>query len=137
LSINLFFFIEEGIMTPIRDCMTSPVISVDAQATINIAAKLMCEKKISALLVKEGEDYVGIITKTDLVKRSLAEDRDPKTTNVHLVMSKPILSRDQYIMQGEANEFMFRNKIKHLVVTQGKKILGILTIQDLVSRGNE
>jgi len=97
----------------------------------------MCEKKISALLVKEGEDYVGIITKTDLVKRSLAEDRDPKTTNVHLVMSKPILSRDQYIMQGEANEFMFRNKIKHLVVTQGKKILGILTIQDLVSRGNE
>ena len=49
----------------------------------------MCEKKISSLLVKEGEEYVGIITKTDFVKKLIAEDRDPKTTNVHSVMSKP------------------------------------------------
>ena len=124
-------------MTPIRYCMTSPVISVDAQATISTAAKLMYKKNISALLVKEGEDYVGIVTKTDFINRVIAEDRDPKTTNAHSVMSKPILSKDQYILQSEANEFMLRNKIKHLVVTQGKEILGILTTKDLISRGHE
>ena len=122
-------------MTPIRDCMTSPVISVDAQATISTAAKLMREKKISALLVKDGEDYVGIITKTDFVKKVIAEDRDPKTTNVHSVMSKPILSKNPYILQSEANEFMLRNKVKHLVVAQGKEIMGILSTRDLISRG--
>ena len=122
-------------MTPIRDCMTSPVISVDAQATISTAAKLMCEKKISALLVKDGEDYVGIITKTDFVEKVIAEDRDPKTTNVHSVMSKPILSKNPYILQSEANEFMLRNKVKHLVVAQGKEIMGILSTRDLISRG--
>ena len=57
-------------MVPIKDLMTSPIISVDAQATVGAAAKLMCEKKISSLLVKEGEEYVGIITKTDLVKKT-------------------------------------------------------------------
>ena len=120
-------------MVPIKDLMTSPIISVDAQATVGAAAKLMCEKKISSLLVKEGEEYVGIITKTDLVKKLIAEDRDPKTTNVQTVMSKPLITRDGYVQRSEASEFMLRKKIKHLAVTEGKKIIGILTVKDMVS----
>ena len=76
---------------------------------------------------------MGIITKTDLVKRLIAEDRDPKTTNVHTVMSKPLIFRDGYIQRSEASEFMLKKKIKHLVVTEGKKVIGILTVKDMVS----
>jgi len=124
-------------MVPIKDLMTFPVISVDIQTTVEAAAKLMCEKKISSLLVKEGEEHVGIVTKSDFVERLIAEGRDPKTTKVHSVMSKPFLSMDQYIQRREANDYMLRNHIKHLVVTQGKKVLGILTTQDMVSRGRD
>jgi len=120
-------------MQPISEFMTSPVISVDAQTTVEAVAKLMCEKKISSLLVKEGEEYVGIITQTDLVKKLIAEGLNPKTTNALSIMSKPVLSQDQYTLRSDANIFMLRKHIKHLLVTQGKKILGILTTQDMVS----
>ena len=100
---------------------------------VETAAKSMCEKKISSLLVKEGEEYIGIVTNKDLVKKIIAEDRDPKTTKVNIVMSKPILSMDQYTKRSATNEFMLRNKINHLLVTQGGKVLGILTIKDMVS----
>jgi signal-transduction protein with cAMP-binding, CBS, and nucleotidyltransferase domain len=120
-------------MILIKDLMVSSIISVDAQATAEAAAKLMCEKKISSLLAKEGEEYVGIITKTDLVKRIIAEGRDPKSTYVHSVMSKPLICLDGNLQRSEANEFMLRKKVKHLVVTEGKKIGGILTLKDMVS----
>jgi signal-transduction protein with cAMP-binding, CBS, and nucleotidyltransferase domain len=120
-------------MTPIKDFMISPVVSIDAQISVEAAAKLMSEKKISSLLVKEGDEYVGIVTKSDFVKKLIAEGRDPSTTNVHSVMSEPLFTLDQYIQLSEANEFMLRKKIKHLIVTQGKKILGILTTKDMVS----
>lgn len=118
---------------PIKNFMKSQIISVDGQTTVEATAKLMCEKTIGSVLVKEGDEYVGIVTKTDFVKKFIAEGRDPKTTNVASIMSKPLLSLDQYVERSEANEFMLRKKIKHLVVTQGKVILGILTTKDMVS----
>lgn len=120
-------------MYPIKDFMNSPVLSVDGQTSVEAAAKLMSEKKISSLLVKEGEEYVGIVTKTDFVNKLIAEDRNPKTTNIASIMSKPFFSLDEYIQRSEANEFMLKKKIKHLAVTQAKKVVGILTTKDMVS----
>jgi signal-transduction protein with cAMP-binding, CBS, and nucleotidyltransferase domain len=120
-------------MQPINEFMKSPAINVDGETTIEVAAKMMVERKIGSLLVKEAEEYVGIITKSDIVKKLVAEGRDPKSTSVTDVMSRPLLSKDQYVQRSEANEFMLRKHIKHLAVTQGKKILGILTITDMVA----
>jgi len=120
-------------MYPIKDFMTTSILSVDIQTSVEVAAKLMSEKKISSLLVKEGEEYVGIVTKTDFVKKLIAEDRNPKTTNIDCVMSKPFFSLDEYVQRGEASEFMLRKKIKHLVVTHAKKVVGILTAKDMLS----
>lgn len=120
-------------MILIKDLMVSSIISVDAQATVEAAAKLMCEKNISSLLAKDGEEYVGILTKTDIVKKLIVEDRDPKSTSVHSVMSRPLFCLDGYLQRSEANEFMLTKKIKHLVVTEGKKVVGILTLKDMVS----
>lgn len=120
-------------MYPIKDFMSSPILSVDSQTSVEEAAKLMSAKKVSSLLVKEGEEYVGIVTKTDFVKKLIAEDRDPKTTNTGSVMSKPLFSLDEYIQRSEANEFMLKKKIKHLAVTHGKQVVGVLTTKDMVS----
>ena len=119
----------------IKDIMTTPVISIDFEANAETAAKLMSENNISSLLVKEGEEHVGIITKTDLVKRLIAKGLDPKSTSVHMVMSSPLLVREQNIGLNEANEFMLRKKIKHLVVTLNAKVRGILTTKDLLAKG--
>ena len=120
-------------MQPINEFMKSPTININEKETIEEASKIMDEQKISSLLVREGEEYVGIITKSDIVIKVIAKGKDPKNTSVYSVMSQPILSKDQYVRRSEANEFMLRSNISHLVVTQGKKIVGILTTRDMVS----
>ena len=120
-------------MIPLKDFMTSPVVQVDCQTTVKVAATRMAENKISSLLVNEGEDTVGIVTKTDLVNKVLAEGRDGNAITVGEIMSHPLISLDAYVFRSEANEFMLRKKINHLVVTQGKKVVGILTRKDMIT----
>ncbi len=119
-------------MDKILDFMASPVVSIDGQSTVEEGAKLLCEKNIGSLLVVENEDYAGIVTKTDIIERVIAKGLDPKTTKINSVMSKPLLSMDHYLPRSEANEFMLRKKIKHLVVTKFGKVAGILTLKDMV-----
>ena len=119
-------------MDKIADFMISPIISIDSQATVEEGAILFSGKNISSLLVKEYEDYVGIITKTDIIKNVIANGLDPKITKIYSVMSKPLFTMDHYLPRSEANEFMLRKKIKHLVVTKHCKVAGILTLKDMV-----
>jgi signal-transduction protein with cAMP-binding, CBS, and nucleotidyltransferase domain len=102
-------------MDEISDFMSSPVLSIAAQSTAEEGARYMCEKKVTALLVKEGEDYVGIVTESDLVKKLVAQGLDPKSTQMLSIMSKPILSMGHHLPRSDANEFMFRKKINILL----------------------
>ena len=119
-------------MLILRDCISSPVISVPENATVQEAAQVMAEKEISSLLVEGQEGFTGIFTSTDLVKRVVAKGLDPKTTQVLSVASSPVLTIDQYLTPEEANEKMLRHKIKRIGVTQGKKIIGIISRKDIV-----
>ena len=123
-------------MDEIFNYMASPAFSIDAQATVEEGAKYICEKHISSLLVKENEEYVGIVTQTDLIKKVIAKGLDPKTIRMYSVMSKPIMKMDHYLTRRDAHEFMIGKNIKHLAVTKDGKIVGILTIKDMLS-GND
>ncbi len=123
-------------MDEIFNYMTSPAFSIDVQATAEEGAKYICEKNVSSLLVKENEEYVGIVTQMDLVKRVIAKGLDPKTIRMNSVMSKPIMKMDHYLTRRDAHEFMIGKNIKHLAVTKDGKIVGILTIKDMLS-GND
>ncbi len=119
-------------MLILRDCMSSPVISVPENATVQATAQIMADKGISSILIEGQEGFAGIFTSTDLVKRVVAKGLDPKTTPVLSVASSPILTIDQYLTPEEANEKMLRHKVKRIGVTQGKKIVGILSRKDIV-----
>jgi len=68
-----------------------------------------------------------------LVKRVIARGLDPKTTEVHSIMSKPLITLNHYLTRSDANELMQRNKIKHLAVTEQNSVIGILTPKDMIS----
>ena len=124
-------------MDEILNYMTSPAFSIDAQSTVEEGARYICEKKVSSLLVKENEEYVGIVTHTDLVKRVIAKGLDPKTIRMYSVMSKPIMKMDHYLTRRDAHEFMIGKNIKHLAVTKEGKIVGILTLKDMLSEDEQ
>ena len=124
-------------MDLISNHMASPVFSIDAQASVEEGAKYISEKKVSSLLIKENDNYVGIVTEPDLVKRVLAKGLDPKTIHMNAVMSQPILTMDHYFTRSDAHEFMIEKNIKHLAVTKDGGIIGMLTLKDILSGGEQ
>jgi signal-transduction protein with cAMP-binding, CBS, and nucleotidyltransferase domain len=120
-------------MDIIKDFMSTPVLRVNADASIEEAAKEMEEKQVNCLIVKAKEESVGIITTSDVVKRVVAKGLDPKTTKVDFIMSKPLITINHYLTRSDANEMMLRKKIKHIAVTDGSNILGILTSKDMTT----
>jgi signal-transduction protein with cAMP-binding, CBS, and nucleotidyltransferase domain len=114
--------------------MSSPVLSVDANKTIQEAAEFVMSKGVRSLLVKKNDDYVGIVTKTDFIKRVyINESMDPEKDIVLDVMTKSILSLDINSTMEEARKYMQKNKIGHLGVMEDDKIIGMLSKEDLIA----
>ncbi len=120
-------------MEEIGDYMTSPIMRIDAAATVQDAAILMEVNHIGSLIVEEYGDDVGILTEKDFAKKIVAKGLDPEKSLVTAIMTKPILTMDRYLPVEEANTFMYEKKIRHLAVTEEDKIIGILSMKDLVS----
>ncbi len=120
-------------MDEIGDYMISPVLSIDIDSTVQEAAMFMTGSNIGSLLVKKFDEYVGIVTETDLARKVLGKGLDPDSTGVEEIMTSPILSLDRYLPIEEANRFMHKNKIRHLCVTEEDKIVGIISVKDLVT----
>ncbi len=123
----------EEYLEEIGNYMSSPVLSIDSELTVQEAAQQMHAKNVGAILVRVYDKYVGILTETDLAGKVIAKGLNPETTMVSSVMTKPILSMDRYMPVEEAEEFMKKKKIRHLAVTEEDEIVGILSVKDLVS----
>ncbi len=120
-------------MDDIGDYMSSPVLSVDSESSVQEAANYMLANNIGAALVTELGEFVGVITETDLTRKVLGKGLNAEETSIASVMSSPVLSLDRYLPVEEANRFMHKNKIRHLAVTEEDKIVGMLSVKDLVS----
>lgn len=125
--------IEGKELDEIGEYMTSPVLKVDADDTVQEAAVYMHASNVGSLIVEQVGDDVGIITERDLSQKVIAQGKDPEQLKVSDIMTSPIISMDRFLPVEEANKFMMKNKIRHLVVTEEDKIVGILSVKDLVA----
>ena len=116
----------------VRQLMTSKVVKVPVQTTVIEVADRMKKSSIGSVLVSDGENLVGIATETDIVHKAVAEDQNPHVTTVESVMSYPLLTieTDSYIP--EAAEIMIQNGIRHLAVTERGKVVGMISMRDLL-----
>ncbi len=120
-------------MDSIGSYMSVPVLSIESDASIQDVAKTMKAKSVGSILIKENEAYIGIVTETDLTHKVLGTGLDPATTSVTEIMTKPVLTLDGFVPVETANKFMAQNKIRHLAVTEEEKIVGMLSVRDLVA----
>jgi len=120
--------------TEIADYMTTSIISVEPDTTIFDTAKLLTEKHVGSVLIEKDGDYIGIVTETDLSRKVLGKGLDAKTTIVSEIMTpQPLITLDCHQPVTEANNFMAKNKVRHLPVTEDDKIVGIISVRDLVA----
>lgn len=66
----------------VGDVMTTPLISMDEEDSVIEAAKLMDEKDVSSVLVKHGEEFSGIITDRNIIRRVVSKALDPTKVKV-------------------------------------------------------
>lgn len=112
--------------------MTSHIQQVPHTATIREAAKIMSELRVGSLLVEEDGHYIGILTEQDLVRKVLAGPVDPALETVAAHMSSPIITLDANASPEEAEIIMAERRLRHIVVTRKGKIVGIISIRDLL-----
>ena len=119
-------------MDEVGEFMSSPVLRIDSEASVQDAAILMEKSHVGSLIVEEYGDDKGIITERELSRQVLAKGGKPEELKVSDIMSS-IDSMDRYMPIEEANQFMHKNKIRHLAITDDDKIVGILSVKDLVA----
>lgn len=119
-------------MTPLALLMHRDLQEISPKTTIRDAAKQMRDKRIGSLLVSEGMERIGIVSETDFVRKALADGLSPDTTPVERIMSRPVIGIDIEKTAKEANDLMATKGVRHLVVTDKGKIVGIISVRDLV-----
>ena len=119
-------------MATIGQIMTRDLSVISKTTTIQEAAGQMHDQVIGSLLVKEGEEYSGIITEADIV-RAVAEQVDVAKTTVEDVMSSPILTVEKTLSPHYARDMMSSKHIRHLAVTDAGAIVGIVSARDLLA----
>lgn len=108
------------------------VHTVAPSATMREALETMARHDIGALLVTEDGQIVGIVTERDYARKCVLMGRESRDTAVRELMSWPVL----YVSPAESNEncmaLMTGNRVRHLPVLDNGKLVGILSMRDLV-----
>jgi len=124
---------SESFNAPVRTLLRSQPIYIAPQATIQQAAARMSEARVSSLLVMEGELLAGIVTLRDMRSRCLAVGL-PYDRPVAEIMTTEVETIDADAPSFQAALTMSRLNLHHLPVTDGQRILGLVSSSDLVRR---
>lgn len=115
----------------VHEAMATNPITLGLNASVSEAAQLIRDNKIGSVIIVEKEKVLGIATERDLIRRVLAENKDPKTLKISEVMTSPVISISLKEDVVDAAQLMRINGIRRLAVMEGNRLVGIITTNDL------
>ena len=119
----------------VKDIMKSNVVTVSAFATVRQAMKIMREHGIKSLVVQKGNEHdaYGLITYNDILKTIVAEEGDIDLINVYDICTKPALIVSRELEVKYVARLMVNMSIHRILVTNANELVGIITMNDIVS----
>lgn len=122
-------------MTTVRqllDQKAKTIWSIQSDATVFDAIAKMAEKDIGALVVMDGDEFVGIITERHYARNVFLKGKASPTTPVRDIMERHvIIARPEQSVE-QCMAIMSEKRVRHLPIVSGKKLIGIISIGDLV-----
>ncbi|MCU7946716.1 MAG: CBS domain-containing protein [Candidatus Thiodiazotropha sp. (ex Cardiolucina cf. quadrata)] len=108
------------------------VVTIDLNASVFEALKLMAEKGIGSLVVLENGDVAGLFSERDYARNIILKGRTSKETRVEEIMTRHVIVVKPQQSVEECMAIMTEKRVRHLPVMQDEKLVGIISIGDLV-----
>lgn len=119
----------------VREIMTNPVVRINPDETVAVAARVLEHYNIGILPVCGSDGRLcGMVTDRDLVTRCLAAGKSPASTSVRDVMTPQVVSIRPDMETGVAAHLMGRQQVRRLPVVENGKLCGMVTLGDLARR---
>jgi len=115
----------------IEDIMVEKVITVNPNATVSEAARIMNRHEIGCLIAVRQGKAVGIMTERDLLKKIVEKSRNSSKVKVLDIMTKRLVVGTPSMEIADAVRLMLQKKIKKLPVVVDEKIVGLITLTDI------
>ncbi|AWS00241.1 CBS domain-containing protein [Metallosphaera hakonensis] len=113
----------------VKELISRDPVTIDPDSDLITASKLMKKEGVGSLLVTEGDEPKGIISERDIIS-AIASDL-PLKTKVRDVMSTNLVTADAGTEIGEAAILMVSRGIRHLVVMEKGKVIGVISLRDV------
>ena len=108
------------------------IFSIGPDEPVLEAIRLMAEHHIGALLVMKSDELVGIVSERDYARKVILKGRSSADTPVSQIMSSPVVTVSMSNSVQECMQLMTARRIRHLPVVEGRRVVGMISIGDLV-----
>jgi len=108
------------------------VYSITPDARVFDALKLMADKSVGALIVLEGGRIAGVISERDYARKVILHGKSSHDLQVRDIMTSKVITVHPGQTVEECMALMTEKRIRHLPVTEGERLIGVLSIGDLV-----
>ncbi len=122
-------------MKPILELLKkrdSAVYKVAPDVTVFDGLKLLSDYGVGAMLVMEGDMLVGVFSERDYTRKIALQGLNSRETPVSVIMTRDVITVGPHTRTRECMTLMSQHKIRHLPVLDGKKVLGMISIRDIM-----
>lgn len=119
-------------VSQIIDRKGSRVVSVSKDSPVLEAIRLMAEYHIGAVLVMQGDDLIGIASERDYARKVILQGRSSGETPIGTIMTSPVICVSPADSVNDCMSIMTERHIRHLPVLEANRVVGVISIGDLV-----
>ena len=116
----------------LKDVMITDVVQVPRNQTVREASNIMKSKGIGCIVVTDKGKILGIVTERDIIHKVVAPNHDASKTLIEDLMTPNVISLDGSRPVEDAVDLMEQKKIKKLPIVEGDKLVGIVTMTDMI-----
>ena len=120
--------------SPLEKFLSTDVLILESDKTAADATNIMKEKDARSVLVTHSGEAIGIVTKTDVLFKVMAQGKNPTKVKLREIMSSPVITLQPKATVGEALAIMDKHVVRQVIVSSSSAVIGMITREGIFER---